>query len=161
LAAVLLVVGFKLSRPSLYRQQYQVGYNQFFPFIVTIGAILLTDLLVGISIGMVVGVFFILRANYRTPYHYDDEESLNGQPGRRIKITLSEHVSFINKASLQTTLDQLPDGSVVTIDGYRTTEIDPDALELIYDFVINAPDREITVTLKNVPELDGMTVEEH
>ncbi|KGE87099.1 MAG: SulP family inorganic anion transporter [Phaeodactylibacter xiamenensis] len=161
LAAVLIFVGFKLSKPSLYRQQFKIGYNQFMPFIITIIAILLTDLLVGISIGMVVGVFFILRANYRTPYHYDDEEVVNGQPGKRIKITLSEHVSFINKASLQTTLDHLPDGAIVTIDGYRTTAIDPDALELIYDFVINAPERDIKVTLQNCPHIEGMTVEEH
>ncbi|MEQ8706961.1 MAG: SulP family inorganic anion transporter [Phaeodactylibacter sp.] len=161
LAAVLIFVGFKLSKPSLYKQQFRVGYGQFLPFIITIVAILLTDLLVGISIGMAVGVFFILRANYQTPYHYDDEELINGQTNKRIKITLSEHVSFINKASLQTTLDHLPDGSIVTIDGYRTTEIDPDALELIYDFVINAPERDIKVTLQNIPKLEGMTVEEH
>lgn len=153
LAAILLVVGFKLSKPSLYIQQFKVGYNQFLPFITTIVAILLTDLLTGIIIGMAVGVFFILRANYKTPYHYErkDEDS-NGQAGRHIKILLSEHVSFINKASLQTTLDHLPEGCYVTIDGSRSTEIDPDALELIHDFVINAPERDIKVTLKDIPE---------
>lgn len=152
LAAILLVVGYKLSKPSLYKQQFKVGYNQFLPFITTIVAILLTDLLTGIIIGMAVGVFFILRANHKTPYHFDqEEEGRHDRPGRRIKILLSEHVSFINKASLQTTLDNLPEGCYVTIDGSRSTEIDPDALELIHDFVINAPERDIKVTLKDVP----------
>jgi MFS superfamily sulfate permease-like transporter len=153
LAAILLVVGYKLSKPSLYKQQFSVGYNQFLPFITTIVAILLTDLLTGIAIGMAVGVFFILRANYQTPYHYDGEDDQeHEQPGKRIKILLSEHVSFINKASLQTTLDHLPEGAYVTIDGSRSTEIDNDALELIHDFVINAPERDIKVTLKHIPQ---------
>lgn len=155
LAAVLLIVGYKLSKPSLYRQQFRVGYNQFLPFIVTIAAILLTDLLTGILIGMAVGIFFILRANYQTPYHYHGEEEDEAQPGKRIKILLSEHVSFINKASLQTTLDHLPDGAFVTIDGSRSTEIDPDALELIYDFQTNAKERGITLELIQIPAPTG------
>lgn len=152
LAAVLIFVGYKLSKPSLYRQQYAIGYNQFFPFIVTIIAILLTDLLVGIIIGMVVGVFFVLRSNYKTPYFYAQEEAeVEGR--KKITIELSEHVSFINKASLLLTLDHLPSNSDVTIDGTRSMDIDPDALELIHDFKVNAPSRNIDVTFVNIPDL--------
>lgn len=150
LAAVLLVVGYKLSKPALYREQLAKGWNQFLPFIVTIVAILFTDLLVGIIIGMTVGVFFILRANYKTPYFYHaDEHPQNGR--KKITITLSEHVSFLNKASLQLTLDHLPANSKVIIDGALCREIDLDALAIIEDFTVAAAERDIDLTLKDIP----------
>lgn len=150
LAAVLLMVGWKLSKPALYVEQWKIGKNQFIPFIVTILAILFTDLLVGILIGMSVGIFFILRANYKTPYFYQSNGH-NGNGQTSITIFLSEHVSFINKASLQLTLDHLPDNSHVIIDGSRSTEIDPDALEIIHNFTATAKDRNIDLTLVRVP----------
>jgi len=154
LAAILLLIGYKLSRPSLYREQYKIGMNQFLPFISTIVAILLTDLLIGIIIGMGVGIFFILRANYKTPYYYRHEEESAEELGRKpkIKITLSEHVTFINKASLLLTFDHLPENREVTIDGSKCEEIDTDALEIIHDFMINAVDRNIDVVLVDMPE---------
>jgi MFS superfamily sulfate permease-like transporter len=152
LAAVLLMVGYKLSKPSLYRLQFSLGWNQFLPFIITIIAILLTDLLIGIFIGLGVGIFFILRANYKTPYFYHAEEGHSGPDGRKkIRLILSEHVSFLNKASLLLTLDELPENSEVTIDGTLCQEIDHDALAIIRDFVIGAPERDIKVRLKRVP----------
>ena len=151
LAAVLLMVGYKLAKPKLFVQQYKNGFEQFFPFVVTVLAILFTDLLIGISIGMVVGIFFILKANYKTPYFYHDEEHPgNGQ--KNITIMLSEHVSFINKASLQLTLEHLPANSVVTIDGSRSQDIDFDALNIIHDFANTASERNIQIVLKNVPQ---------
>ncbi len=150
LAAVLLVVGYKLSKPALYREQFGMGWNQFLPFIVTIVAILFTDLLVGIIIGMTIGVFFILRANYKTPYFYQsDEHPENGR--KKITITLSEHVSFLNKASLQLTLDHLPANSKVVIDGSLCREIDLDALSIIKDFSVAARERNIDLSLKDMP----------
>ena len=152
LAAILLVVGYKLAKPQLFIQQYKLNFEQFFPFIVTIVAILLTDLLIGITIGMGVGIFFILKANYKTPYFYHAEEHMeNG--GRKILMQLSEHVSFINKASLQLTLEHLPDNSHVIIDGSKSEDIDFDALVIIYDFAKVAHERNIEVELKNIPEI--------
>ncbi len=145
------MVGYKLAKPKLFVQQYKNGFEQFFPFVVTVLAILFTDLLIGISIGMVVGIFFILKANYKTPYFYHDEEHPgNGQ--KNITIMLSEHVSFINKASLQLTLEHLPANSVVTIDGSRSQDIDFDALNIIHDFANTANERNIQIVLKNVPQ---------
>lgn len=154
LAAILLVVGYKLTRPSLYKAQFNLGWDRFIPFIVTIVAILFSDLLIGVSIGLTVGIFFILRANYRVPYHYNEEgESTNG--GKVITIRLSEHVSFLNKASLQLNLDQLPHGATVVIDGEYTKDIDYDCLEVIYNFSEVADEREIKLTLKNIPTLES------
>lgn len=150
LAAVLLMVGYKLAKPKLFIAQYKKGFVQFFPFIVTVVAILFTDLLIGITIGMAVGVFFILKSNYKTPYFYHDEDHpTNGQ--KKITIMLSEHVSFINKASLQLTLEHLPENSLVTIDGSRSQDIDYDALHIIHDFADTAGERKIQLVLKDIP----------
>ncbi|MEN7547874.1 SulP family inorganic anion transporter [Rapidithrix thailandica] len=151
LAAVLILVGFKLTKPALYKQQIRLGIEQFIPFIVTIVAILATDLLTGIIIGMAVGVFFILKANYKVPYFFDKEST--GEGDQSINIRLSEHVSFLNKASLQLTLDHLPHNSKVVIDGTSSKNIDVDALEVIHNFKSTAKERGIMLDLKAVPEL--------
>lgn len=152
LASVLLVVGFKLTKPSLYKMQFRNGIRQFAPFIITILAILLSDLLVGILIGMSVAVFFILKTNYETPYFYQEEGP--GQEAKsRIKLVLSEHVSFLNKASLQTTLENLPENTEVVIDGSQAVEIDFDALNIIYDFREMAKDKNIDLKLQSIPEV--------
>lgn len=151
LAAVLLMVGYKLAKPKLFAQQYKNGWEQFIPFVVTVVAILFTDLLIGITIGMVVGIFFILKANYKTPYFYHAEEHPDSNGHKQITIVLSEHVSFINKASLQLTLDHLPANSTVTIDGSRSQDIDFDALNIIKDFASTADERNIQLEVKNLP----------
>ena len=115
---------------------------------ITIGAILFTDLLIGILIGLGVGVFFILKANYANPYVYNEEFDENGR--KLIHIKLSEHVSFINKASLQLTLDEIPKGSHVVIDGSISQKIDNDALSLMYDFKIQALENDIQLELINI-----------
>jgi len=153
LASVLLVVGFKLTKPSLYKLQFRSGVRQFAPFIVTIVAILLSDLLMGILIGMAVSIFYILKTNYSTPYFYHEEALPEQGPQKRIKLVLSEHVSFLNKASLQQTLDDLPANSEVIIDGSQAVEIDFDALNILYDFQEAAKDKNITFKLENIPAL--------
>jgi MFS superfamily sulfate permease-like transporter len=151
LAAILLIVGYKLTRPALYRAQMRNGIRQFLPFIVTIVAILFTDLLTGILIGMAMAIFFILKTNYKTPYFYHEEKHPDRDGHKVIKLVLSEHVSFLNKASLQLTLDNLPSHCEVIIDGTQSEEIDFDALKIIHDFTIGARERKITVELVNVP----------
>ena len=152
LAAVLLIVGFKLTKPELYRAQMRNGIRQFLPFIVTIVAILFSDLLTGILVGMTVAVFYILQTNYKTPYFYQEERHPDRDGHKVIRLVLSEHVSFLNKASLQLTLDHLPENSEVIIDGSKSAEIDFDALKIIRDFRINAKDKGITLELVGIPE---------
>ncbi|MCQ0110192.1 Sulfate permease, MFS superfamily [Zhouia amylolytica] len=151
LAAILIMVGFKLTKPSLYKAQYLLGKDRFIPFFVTVVCILFTDLLVGILIGMSVGIFYVLRANYKVPYFFKEEkEEKESKP--LIRIELSEHVSFLNKASLQLTFEHLPENREVLIDGSSTKEIDYDALEVIYNFKNTAHEKNIVCHFKNIPE---------
>jgi MFS superfamily sulfate permease-like transporter len=142
LAAILLVVGYKLAKPALFKEMYAKGITQFIPFIVTILGIVFTDLLIGIGLGLSVGIIQILWNNYKMPYHFNPDEYVNGTP---VKIQLSESVSFLNKASILHTLNMLPDGAHVIIDGSQTKTIHPDVLEIIDDFKENAKTRDITV----------------
>ena len=150
LAAILLVVGYKLAKPSLFRQMYRSGYGQFVPFVVTIIGIVFTDLLIGIGIGMAIGVIQILWDNFKTPYHFDFENYVEGEP---IEIRLSENVSFLNKASILDTFNRLPNNIEVCIDASKTRTIHPDVLEIIEDFKANAKLRNIKVDVRGL-ELD-------
>jgi MFS superfamily sulfate permease-like transporter len=152
LAAILLLVGYKLSKISLYQAMYKLGWEQFIPFIVTIVAILVTDLLRGIAIGMVVAIYFILRKNYKHSYHYKKEEHHQGEI---ITLQLSEEVTFLNKGSIGNTLQNLPENSTVVIDGSKSLNIDYDVLEIIQDFQnYTAPLRNITVQTKGIKGVD-------
>ncbi|MBL7832545.1 MAG: SulP family inorganic anion transporter [Cyclobacteriaceae bacterium] len=155
LAAILLLVGYKLSKVSLYRDMFRLGWDQFIPFIVTIIAILATDLLKGIAIGMAFAIFYILRKNYRHAYHYKTEKKGDREV---ITIRLSEEVTFLNKASIQLSLDDLPRDSKVVIDGSNSIAIDHDVLEIIQDFKrMAAPQRNIDVETIAVPEVQSAT----
>lgn len=142
LAAILLVVGAKLTRPSLFVAIFKKGWSQFIPFIVTIVAILLTDLLTGIGIGLSVGAFFVLYNNFQHPYELEVEE--NGD-NPRIRIRLSEIVSFLNKGNILSTFRSIPDGAHVILDESKTYRIDPDVQEVIDEFREGAVTRGITV----------------
>lgn len=152
LAAVLLVVGYKLAKVSLFKQMYKLGWEQFIPFIITVVAIQFSDLLKGITLGMIVAVFYILRANYRRDYiiHHD---KLNN--GGLVKIDLTEHVTFLNKGSLAKKLAQIENDVKVVIDGTNAHYIDLDVLEIIYNFKETAVDKNIQVELINVPKFQG------
>lgn len=142
LAAILLITGYKLAPVSLFRQFYRLGMTKFMPFITTIVAILLTDLLIGIAIGMAVGIFFILRENYRKGHQIDAiEEEADGN--QRICVRLGEHVSFLNKAGIMSLLRDLPNNSVVEIDGSQSTYIDRDVQDAILNFKASAKARNI------------------
>ncbi|WP_221390475.1 SulP family inorganic anion transporter [Dyadobacter sp. NIV53] len=148
LAAILLLVGYKLSKLSLYLSMYKLGKDQFIPFIVTIIAILSTDLLKGIAIGMIVAIYFILRKNYKHSYHYKKEQHRDGEV---ITLVLSEEVTFLNKGSIGLTLDHIPENSTVIIDGSKSIDIDYDVLEIIQDFKEHtAPQRNITVETRGI-----------
>ena len=144
LAAVLLVVGYKLVKPTIFRDMYKTGHSQFYSYIVTIVAIVLTDLLTGIGIGLAIAMLFILWNNFKTPYHFDPDEIKEGEP---IKIELSEDVSFLNKAGFIKTFGLLPKDSHVIIDATRTKDIHWDVMEVIKDFKINAKSKGIQLEL--------------
>lgn len=148
LAAVLLVVGYKLAKVSLFKEMYKLGWEQFVPFIVTVVAIQFSDLLKGIALGMVVAIFYILRTNYRRDYQIHQDKN---SEGGAITIKLSEHVTFINKGSIATKLSDIPNNSKVTIDASQSHYIDLDVLEIIYDFEIAAKLKNIQVTLIQMP----------
>lgn len=154
LAAILILIGFKLTKPVLYNSQFKLGPEQFIPFITTIVAVLFTDLLMGIAVGMAVGIFYVLKANYQHAYSYKKKKTdLPTEKAEVIHISLSEHVSFINKASIAQLLDELPEDSDVEISGENTMFIDYDVLEVIYDFRQTAIDRNINLTLVNLPAI--------
>lgn len=151
LAAVLLVVGYKLVKPSIFKSMYKTGHSQFYSFVVTILGIVFTDLLTGIGMGMVVAVVFILWNNFKNPYHFDPSAVKEGEP---IHIELSEDVSFLNKAGFIKTFGLIPENSHVIIDARRTKDIHWDVLELIEDFKLNANARGIKLELRGFKE-DG------
>ncbi|MCH9688412.1 MAG: SulP family inorganic anion transporter [Deltaproteobacteria bacterium] len=155
LAAVLLHVGYKLAPVSLFVRMYRRGWEQFIPFMVTILAILFSDLLKGVAIGMACAVFYILRANLATPYFMHSKAVTEDEDKRVIHIELSENVTFLNKASVNRALQELPDHSVVEIDGSHATYIDRDVLELIEEFREAAPLRGIGVSVNSVPTPDS------
>lgn len=133
LACILLMVGYKLSKFGLYMQMYKLGWEQFVPFVVTVAAILFTDLLKGIGIGMLVAFYFVLLKNMQHSYHRHTERNEEGE--EVIILTLSEEVTFLNKGSIQKTLRLLPEGSNVVIDGSNSVSINYDVLEAIQNFI--------------------------
>jgi MFS superfamily sulfate permease-like transporter len=150
LAAVLLLVGYKLTKPALYRLQWHLGWAQFVPFIVTVLAILFTDLLKGVGIGLAVGFFYILKANAEAAFITDDVET---QPGCHY-LRLSEHVSFLNKASVVQALERLPHHSHVILDGSQSQVIDHDVLEAIEAFREVAPERGIQLETRGIRRVE-------
>jgi MFS superfamily sulfate permease-like transporter len=148
LAAVLLVVGYKLAKVALFKEMYKLGWEHFIPFIVTVVAIQFSDLLKGIALGMLVAIFYILRTNFRRDYEIHQEKK---SEGGAINIILSEHVTFINKGSIAKKLSDIQNDTIVTIDASKSHYIDIDVLEIIYDFQIAAKLKNIEVNLVNMP----------
>ncbi|MFT5970772.1 MAG: MFS superfamily sulfate permease-like transporter, partial [Flavobacteriales bacterium] len=147
LAAILLVVGYKLAKPSLFISVYKSGRQQFIPFVVTIVGIVLTDLLTGIMLGMAVAIVDILYSNFKRPFYFEEEHLAAGKP---IIIQLSEDVTFLNKGRILRTLSHLPEGVDVIIDASKVQIIHPDVLEIIEDFMGSTSTREINVELKGL-----------
>lgn len=146
LAAILIVTGFKLASPKLFKQMAKEGRYQFIPFIVTLLAIVLTDLLTGIIIGLCVAVLFILNSNLRRPVRRIVETHLGGEV---MVIELSNQVTFLNRAALDRAFNNAPDNSDLVIDASDTDYIDPDVLILIREFRDKTgPARGVNVSLR-------------
>lgn len=146
LAAILLMTGLKLASPTLFRRMWDEGRHQFLPFIITVLAIVLTDLLIGVMIGMVVSISFILHSNVRRPLHRIVEKHHGGESV--VHIELANQVSFLNKAAFSNALNEIPSGGHVLLDARGTDYIDPDLLSMIREYKeLAAPARGVEVSL--------------
>jgi len=148
LAAVLLQTGYKLAKPALFREQFAKGWNQFLPFAITIVAILVEDLLVGIAIGMAIGLIFVLRSNFHRSISLTRHAS-------SYLLRLNKDVSFLNKAYLRKLLSSIEEDSHVTIDGKRAQFVDQDIIETLGDFIMESHGRSITVAVEGIVIPDG------
>lgn len=145
LAAILILVGYKLARPALFVKWWKNGLYQFIPFAATIIGIVFTDLLVGVGIGLAISIFFILRENLKSPYFFRRQ---GFKEGEIIHINLAQEVSFLNKAAIKLTLENLPENSYVIIDATDSAYIDYDVLELIKEFKdIKAAEKNVKIEL--------------
>jgi MFS superfamily sulfate permease-like transporter len=150
LAAVLLMVGYKLAKPSVFIHLWKNGFSQFIPFIITVFAVVGIDLLKGVAIGLGVSILFILYQNLKIAYSFKKESLHDGDV---ITIKLAQEVSFLNKAAIKSTLGDLPEKAVVIIDATNTKYIDFDVVEMLKDFRnVTAIDKEIKLTLKGFKE---------
>jgi MFS superfamily sulfate permease-like transporter len=140
LATILILVGFKLTKPELYRKVFSQGMDQFLPFIITVLAVVFTDLLTGVIVGVACGVFFVIRTNHHEAITVVHE-------GQNYLFRFTKDASFINKNEFRRKLRELPDGTHVIIDGTRALFIDHDIMEIVADFQLLAPYKNIQVDL--------------
>lgn len=145
LASILFVVSYKLMRPRTFKKMYRAGIYHFVPFIATILGLVFTNLLFGILIGMATALLAIVLENYKAAQYFRETRI-----GNKIIFRLTEHVSFLNKATLKQTFDHLPEHSDVVIDATRSKYLDYDVFEVIRDFKKEAPLKHINLTLQNV-----------
>ncbi len=151
LAAILIMIGYKLAKIKLFQQLYKQGWDQFLPFCATIIGVLLTDLLMGIGIGIAFAVFFILKKNYHN--NFIEVESNEGGKTQTV-LTLSEEVSFLNKAGFVHAFTHVQDGSTLIIDGTKSKTIDFDVLELIHEFnEFGSVEKNVDCKLINIPQI--------
>lgn len=145
LAAVLILVGYKLAKPATFKHFWHNGKYQFIPFVATVVAVVATDLLKGVGIGLLISIIYILQGNMKRAY-YLSRETLNDAD--EITIKLAEEVSFLNKAAIKKTLKNIKPGSKVIIDARTTSYITTDVLEMIQDFAnVRAKEEDIEVEL--------------
>lgn len=150
LAAVLLLVGYKLAKPSTVMHFWHQGKYQFIPFIATMVCVYFTDLLKGVGIGLAISILFILRGNLKRAYNFRKEQYADGDV---IHIDLAQEVSFLNKAAIKSTLNDIPENSKVIIDASDTVYIAHDILDMIHEFkTTRAADENIRVRLKGFKE---------
>lgn len=155
LSAILLITGYNLTKPKLFRNMWSLGWKQFIPFILTVVVILATDLLIGVSIGLLMSVYFIVRNNFKAEYKII-KTRLHGIETEYIK--LNSNVTFLNKVKLREALDEVAEYSVLTIDGSECNFIDYDILEIISEYGNKAHERHIELHLKGIEKVDVTAV---
>jgi MFS superfamily sulfate permease-like transporter len=156
LAAILIMIGYKLAKVELFRQMYRAGWDQFLPFIVTVVAIVFTDLLKGVLVGFAVGIFFVVRANHHQAVTLVSQESY-------YLMRLNKDATFVHKAMIKSLLRTIPDGATLIIDGTKALYVDHDIAEVVSEFRQAAYFRKITVETKNFDHKlrAGMVVTAH
>jgi MFS superfamily sulfate permease-like transporter len=145
LAAILLIVGYKLAKPAVFIEMVRLGWKQWIPFTVTVVGIIFTDLLVGIALGLAVGVVVILIKSFQNSHFLHIENKSNGK--HRIKMTLAEEVTFFNKGAILKELDSLPRDTYLEVDVRKTRFLDYDIIEILQDFALKAKERNIDIQL--------------
>lgn len=150
LASVLIIVGYKLAKPQLFKSMFKLGLDQFIPFVATIAAIVYFDLLKGIGIGLVVSLFFTLKQSYLNTFHFTrfTDPSENNEPAK-LHLVLADEVTFFNKANITKELEELPQNSAVIIDCSRCKFLDHDVKEYLSEFILHAPLKGISVQTIN------------
>ncbi|MEM6398118.1 MAG: SulP family inorganic anion transporter [Bacteroidota bacterium] len=145
LAAVLMIVGYKLAKPSTFKSIYNSGWKQFIPFIVTVLGIIFTNLLLGIALGLAVAVVIILYKSYQNSHflHIEDKSS----DRHTIRMTLAEEVTFFNKAAILRELDLLEEGTLLELDVRATRYLDYDVIEILEDYAVKAKERGIDISI--------------
>jgi len=155
LAAILLITGFNLTKPKLYRNMWNLGRKQFIPFMITIIVILLTDLLIGVSIGLFISIFYIVQNNFKDEFNITKSHHL-GIDTQYIK--LNSNVTFLNKVKLRKVLDEVPEYSTLTIDGSDCHFIDYDILEIISEYQSKAHNRHIELDLIKIEKVNTIAI---
>lgn len=145
LASVLLIVGYKLAKPTLFKKMYHAGWKQFVPFIVTILGIVFIDLLWGIGLGLAVGIIVILIKSFQNSHFLHIEDVSDGK--HKIKMTFAEEVTFFNKGAILKELDSLPRDTFLELDVRKTRFLDNDIIEILEDFSEKARNRDIDIKL--------------
>ncbi len=146
LAAVLLIVGFKLAKPSTFMTMFNSGWKQWIPFMATVLPMVVTgNLLLGIGLGLTVGIVVILIKSYQNSHFLHIEDKSNGK--QRVKMTLAEEVTFFNKGAILKELDKLPEDSYLELDVRKTRFLDNDIIEILDDFAEKAKNRNIDIKL--------------
>jgi SulP family sulfate permease len=138
LASILILTGYKLANVALFKEYFKKGKEQYIPFLVTIIAIIFTDLLIGILVGILVGFYFVMRSNYRSSMIMVEDDG-------KYLIRFAREVSFLNKSKLVDYLQKIPDNSAVLIDPLRNEFMDKDIVETVNDFIASSQARGIRV----------------
>lgn len=141
LAAILIMVGYKLTKPAIFRDLWKEGIAQFLPFIATFLAIYFSDMLKGVVVGLAFGLFFVIRSNFKSAIRVtkgDNNDSL---------LRFRKEVSFLNKPALKKALLNIPEGSFLLIDARKCEFMDPDILEILQDFIVSSKAKNIRIEL--------------
>lgn len=155
LAVILLGTGYSLAKPKMIMAVYKQGREQFLPFIITVIAILFTDLLIGVIIGIIYSLYFLIKHTYRAGFAIKRRTEGHLQ---YFDIKLALNVSFLNKKKIMETLDQMPEYSVVEVNGSNSIYIDQDVLEIIQEFKSKAHQKHIELILINIPEVETIVI---
>lgn len=151
LAAVLIFVGYKLAKPSLFKEQKQKGNNAFYPFIITLLAILLTDLLIGITIGLLLGFYFVIKSNFHKSFNIVRED-------KNVLIRFHHQASFLNKSVLKKKLNSINAGESVLLDFTNCSFMDSDIIDILNDFLIHSTLNDIHIEMQFVSDTQERTI---